>query len=125
MSAMPWIMISVIAGILVVLAIAAMIWKHRRNEYFSKGTDYRAFFWMGLVWVIFGGPVMWLYREFSMSGLFAIGVIFLAMGLANRDKWGKQTKLSKQEANWKIVALIACILLVLAGIIAFEMFYLA
>jgi|GEM_PF-888726 len=125
MSAMPWIIISIVAGILVVLAVAAIIWKHRRNEYFSKGPDYRAFFWMGLVWVIVGGPVMWLYREFSMSGLFAIGVVFLAMGLANRDKWGKQERLSRQESNRKIIAVIAGILLVLAGIIAFELFYLA
>lgn len=125
MSAIPWILVSVVAGILVVLAIAFIAWKRKDSEYLSRGTDYRAFFWMGLIWVIFGGPVIWLLEDFSMSGLFAMGVIFLAMGLANRDKWGKQRKLTKQEVKWKVMAVIAAIALVVAGIIAFELFYFA
>jgi uncharacterized membrane protein YidH (DUF202 family) len=125
MSALPWILISVVAGILVVLAIAVMLWKRKDSAYFRKDTDYKAFFWMGLVWVIVGGPVIWLYGDFSLGGLFAMGVIFMAMGLANRDKWGKRGKISKQQAKHKVIAVIAAILLVLAGIIAFELFYFA
>ena len=125
MSATPWILVSVVAGILVVLAIAAMVWRRRGCEYFRKDTDYKAFFWMGLVWVIFGGPVIWLLEDFSMSWLFAMGVIFLAMGLANRDKWGRQRKLTKQEVKWKVIAVIVAIALVLAGIIALELVYFA
>ena len=125
MSAIPWILITVVAGILIVLAIAVMVWKRRDSSYFRKDTDYKAFFWIGLVWVLFGGPVIWLLGDFSMGWLFVMGVIFLAMGLANRDKWGKQGKLSSQQVKWKAIAVIIAIALVLAGIIAFELVYFA
>ena len=118
----PYIAISLVAIAIVVFLV---IWKFRHSGYMRQDTDYRAFFWMGLVWVIIGGPVIWLIGEFSMSGLFAIGVIFLAMGLANRDKWGKEGKLTKQEAKRKVIAVIAAVLVLLAGIITFELMLLA
>ena len=115
----PWIGASIV-GIAIVFIL--LIWKYRDSEYIRRDTDYKAFFWMGLIWVIIGGLVLWLYREFSTSGLFAMGVIFLAMGLANKDKWGKQRKLSEQEVKWKIVALIAGVLAVLFGVFVFMLY---
>jgi len=122
MSAIPWILVSIAGAILVLGAV--VVWMLKKGKYRNE-PDYRAFFWMGLVWVIIGGPVIWLIGEFSMSGLFAIGVIFLAMGLANRDKWGKEGKLTKQEAKRKVIAVIAAVLVLLAGIITFELMLLA
>jgi uncharacterized membrane protein YidH (DUF202 family) len=112
-------MISIVAIAIVAIAV---IWKLRNREYMHRDTDYKAFFWMGLIWVIIGGPVMWLYDQFSMSGLFAMGVIFLAMGLANRDKWDKKRRLSGQEAKWKVVTVIIGVLVLLLGVFVFALF---
>jgi len=62
------------------------------------------------------------YKE-SFNALFAIGIIFLVIGLANKDKWKKnritRKKLSKAEKNIRIVILVILSILFIVGLVVF------
>ncbi len=116
---MPFIAVSLVAIAIVVFLV---IWKFRRSGYLRQDTDYRAFFWAGLVMMIFGGPVLWLTESFSYSGLFTIGIVFFVMGLANKDKWGKKRTLAPEAVRNKLILIFAGVIMVLAGIYVFAMF---
>ena len=92
-------MIAVIA--LVILAIAVVIgilavWISRRREKEGKPiVKYRAFFVMGIAWVPFSIVLMVVSFIFQIPfyihlPLFALGLIYLIIGWANRDKWKKK-----------------------------------
>jgi hypothetical protein len=68
------------------------VWKYRKGGLEQRPVDYRTFFLMGLIWTIFGAVFMAL--DYSMSFFLPMGVIFLVLGLANRDKWGKEVPMS-------------------------------
>ena len=92
-------MIAVIA--LVILAIAIVVgilavWISRRREKEGKPiVNYRAFFVMGIAWVPFSIVLMVVSFIFQIPvyihlPLFALGLIYLIIGLANRDKWKRK-----------------------------------
>jgi len=75
-----------IVAVIVILG-AVVVWRTRNKV--RHEPDYKGFFWIGLVWVI-AGAVFMLMGHFAMNGLFAMGVIFLAIGAANRNRWKKK-----------------------------------
>ena len=82
-----------IASILVLVGVVALvlIWKRRRDGKPSE-PNYRAFFMMGTVWFPVGlaSMIIFLFLDVSFVvglPLLAMGVIYLSIGLANRDKW--------------------------------------
>ena len=85
-----------IAAILVMVGVVALfiIWK-RRREGKPAEPNYRAFFMMGTVWFPVGLASMIIFFLLDVSfvvglPLFAMGIIYLSIGLANRDKWHKE-----------------------------------
>jgi len=85
-----------IASILVLVGVVALvlIWKRRREGKPSE-PSYRAFFMMGTVWFLVGLTSMIIFLLLDVSfvvglPLFAMGAIYLSIGLANRDKWHKE-----------------------------------
>jgi len=118
METMPWLMIAILI-LIIVLGIFAVI-TARKNK--RRPPDYYAFFWIGLIWTIVGLP---LYREGNFAFL-AMGIIFLIVGLANKDKWEKNRvrwgDLTEGEKKLKMGIIIFLGLLILAGMV---MFYLA
>ncbi len=91
-------MIAVIA--LVILAIAIMVgilavWLSRRRGREGKPiVNYRAFFVMGVALVPFSIVLMVVSFIFQIPfyihlPLFALGLTYLIIGCANRDKWKK------------------------------------
>jgi hypothetical protein len=113
-----WIFVALI-GVLVILGIFAVYaWRGkgvRRHE-----TDYYSLFVMGLLWVLIGGFFMF-FQGFEFNGLFALGLIFLIAGLANRDKWKKKKKLTKDQQRLKIALTAVLSVTVLAGLAAYFM----
>lgn len=108
MSAIIW-GIAVIAVLVAVLGIVA-VWRLRKTG-FRHETDYRAFTYMGLVWIIIGSGFMFL-NNLAFNGLFSMGVIFLVLGLANRDKWKNAKPMTqRQKMAWYAVLAIAVILI--------------
>jgi len=85
-----------IAAILVLVGLIAlvMIWK-RRKEGKPSEPNYRAFFIMGIVWFPVGLTSMIIYFLLDISfvvgmPLFAMGIVYMAIGWVNRDKWKKE-----------------------------------
>lgn len=83
-----------IVGIMVTL-LMVLILRKKKKERKSGETDYRAFFIMGVAFLPTGFAMMMVYL-FSESSfevglpLFALGLIYLIIGLANRDKWNNK-----------------------------------
>jgi uncharacterized membrane protein HdeD (DUF308 family) len=85
-----------IAAILVLVGLITLmtIWKRRKKGEPSE-PNYRAFFVMGIVWFPVGLTSMIIYFLLDISfvvgiPLFAMGIIYMTIGLVNRDKWKKE-----------------------------------
>lgn len=86
---MMYTILLVIVGILVITGvIAILVWK-KRKEQPSAETDYRFFFILGIclfplgiVFIIVNYPIGYVF--------FIIGLVYLVIGLTNRDKWKKE-----------------------------------
>jgi uncharacterized membrane protein len=82
-----------LVGIVVTLLLVAVLRK-RKREGKAGETDYKAFFIMGVVFLPTGFAMMMAYflaeLPFEIGlPLFALGLVYLLIGLANRDKWKK------------------------------------
>ena len=111
MAALPWILIGLIVlGIL--FAVAALMFK-KKNKI---PPDYYTFFIMGITWVPLGFAL-------DNPAFTVMGIVFMAVGLLNKDKWKKNhrpwNKMSKEERNFKMVVIALLGLLVLFGLVAF------
>ena len=92
-----WLPISgAIVAILIVVGtlMTLMVWK-RKKEGKLEEPDYRAFYVMGIIWVPAGIVFMLAYFLLDIPfvigiPLFAMGLTYLIIGLANRDKWKKK-----------------------------------
>lgn len=92
-----WFVISgaVLAIILgLVILVTVMLWK-RGKEGKPEQPDYRVFFIMGAVMLPLGIAEMLLFLQWDRPfviplPLAVIGLVFLAIGLANKDKWQKK-----------------------------------
>jgi len=92
MDAIPWVLVMVGIAALVVALAVIMAWKYRKGRLQQKSEDYKMYFIMGLVWIIIG--VAFAFMDYSMSFFLPMGVVFLVLGLTNRDKWGKEVPAS-------------------------------
>lgn len=115
--AIPWILISI--GVLIILLgiVAIYSFKKRKNH----EPDYYTFFTMGVVWTIFG---IIFYQD--MFFFLPMGIVFMILGLANKDKWKKNHRtwkqLSKAERRFKIIVISLLGIGVLAGLVFWFLF---
>ncbi len=82
-----------VIGIVVTLLLVVALRK-RKGAGKTGETDYRAFFIMGIAFLPTGFAMMLVYflAEIPLEiglPLFALGLVYLIVGLANRDKWKK------------------------------------
>jgi uncharacterized membrane protein len=82
-----------LVGIVVTLLLVAVLRK-RKREGKAGETDYKAFFIMGIAFLPTGFAMMMVYffaeLPFEIGlPLFALGLVYLLIGLANRYKWKK------------------------------------
>lgn len=106
---MVWIAIMVGIGLVVTLIGVAVAYKVRKEKI---EPDYRTIFIMGIVFAGSGSAMISTLGVGSM-GMFALGLIYMAIGLANRDKWKEQPKtLSDKSRKLLIITMFATILLV-------------
>lgn len=126
MNGTPWILAAIVVG-LVVLGTGMIVAFRKRKE--PRRVDYRNYFVMGVIWILFA-PVMvllpWILHEeepFFMGFFFLVmGIGYTIVGLRNRDKWGKQVGPSP-EANKIVLALVLILgILSLLGLVAFTLF---
>jgi LPXTG-motif cell wall-anchored protein len=82
-----------IIGIVVTLLLLLVLRKRKRSGK-TEETDYKAFFIMGIAFLPTGVAMMLMYflveTPFEIGlPLVALGLIYLVIGLVNRDKWRK------------------------------------
>jgi len=94
---MDWIIImSILVGltVLALLVVVVLVARGKRRE---KKTDYKVFFTMGSVWLPIGIIFLALDSLRPMGIIFlCLGASYLAIGLANKDKWAKSKESSKE-----------------------------
>lgn len=114
MSAAPWILIS----ILTLLMLLLIVWIYAKKKY-NRSVDYYNLFLIGMFWTVIGLPLN--YSELSI-----IGIVLMIIGLVNKNKWKKNKRrwkdLSKKER--KLIILITIILTALV-LISFVILLLA
>lgn len=78
-----------ILGIIIVIAVA-MVMYYRKNPDKKRETDYYTFFVIGLTWLPLGIVFMTIgdYGSF----FFIMGLVFITLGLTNKDKWPEDKK---------------------------------
>ena len=108
----PWISISVVIGLIVVgLAIIFAV----RNKGKKVEPDYRTFFILGITWLPLGIAT-------DNNAFLFMGIVFMVLGLVNKDKWNKEKKfseLSKKEQKTRIILITVAGLLVLLGLVTY------
>jgi len=104
----------IIAGLtLLGLVIFAIIAYRRRGE--RTEPNYRVFLVMGITWLPLGIAT-------GNPGFWAMGLVFLIIGLANRDKWKDEKKwsdLSPRDRNMRLVLVGGLTLLLVVGVVAY------
>jgi hypothetical protein len=107
-----WLVFSV-AGMVALLGLV-FVWRLSKKGW-KHETDYRAFFYMGLVWFPLG-----VVLDFPV--FYILGLVYLIMGLANRDKWDKKQPLTPEQIRYKKIATVAAVAVLIAGVAAFMLF---
>ena len=114
MDSFIWIAVMIFVLAAIVGLALVLAWKYRTGKMEQKATDYKAFFIMGLVWIIIG--VAFTFMDYSMSFFLPMGVIFLVLGLANRDKWGKEVPASPEYRKKLIIRVAVGIVALALGV---------
>jgi len=109
---MNYLSYGVIGALLILLIV--FIYLLTRGK-ISNTADYRGMFVLGIVFVPVGIAM-------NIPAFWALGTIYVILGLANRKKWGERTKFSElppEERKIKIATTIILALLVLFGLIVY------
>jgi len=81
--------ILILGTLITVVGLVIVFLMRRRRPRFTKETDYRALFNVGLIFFSAGLAISVATK--MVNPLFILGLIYFAMGLANKDKWKTQT----------------------------------
>jgi hypothetical protein len=104
-----WMLIAV-GVLIVILGLVYAISKDKRP------TDYYNLFIIGITWVGAGLAI-------GIVPLWGVGLVFIAIGLANKSKWKENRRkwkdLKKDQRFWVILITVLLGLLALIGIVAF------
>ena len=81
---------SVLLGLAIVATVVLVVvkWKKRKTDE-VKEINYQAFFSIGVVFL--GAGVTLSIVNPGLFGIAALGIIYMIIGLANRDKWKKKS----------------------------------
>ncbi len=107
MTLTPWIIISI--AVLLLLFALVFIFLINRKKFPRREPDYYVWFWIGIVWIIIGIPLVISENNF---GIFAIGILFTILGLVHKKEWKKNhikykdlTPLEKKIKFWVMLIL--------------------
>ena len=77
----------VVLGLSVIaLSLGVVVWKIRKGDR-SGEVNYKAFFILGIVFLPVGVTLSISTKNPGLIGISGLGAAYLAIGLANRDKW--------------------------------------
>ncbi len=114
----PWILISV--GVLVVVLAIVGIFVFKKRGW-KREVDYKSYYSMGIVWLPIG-IVFWIVLDSIIGAwFFVMGLIYMAIGLKNKDKWGKPQRVNPNFQKMLVIAVAFGVVALVAGILVFEM----
>ena len=73
--------------LVIIVSILTLLIVKRKKEGTNKEPDYRVFFILGICFLPMGIPLFLVTNNPGLISFTAIGICYLAIGLANRDKW--------------------------------------
>ena len=87
-----WISINVliIAALVVIGLILIVVFFKKKKEDIRKEPNYQAFFSIGIIWLPVGVVFMLTINLAIGIAFMGLGASYIAIGLANRDKWEKK-----------------------------------
>jgi hypothetical protein len=86
-----WILISIgIITILVLIGIVLtlVVWRKKKEGKLGE-PNYQVFFILGMSWIPVGVVFMIAINPAIGTAFMAMGIVYMAIGLANKDKWEK------------------------------------
>jgi hypothetical protein len=113
----PWILVLIAIGIVMIALLGIVVLKRKG---WRREVDYRNYFNMGMIWLPAG---IFFYLIFkSVVGLWFLfmGLVYLAIGLKNKEKWGKPQKVSPTYQKIMMIAVIIGVIFLALGIIVYE-----
>ncbi len=114
----PWILISIALAAIVLAILGILIMKKKK---WKKEVDYRNYFTMGAIWVLVG-IVFFIIFENIIGGWFLLmGLVYLSIGLKNKDKWGKPQKVSPKSQQMLMIGVLIGIIVLVIGILLYEL----
>ena len=86
-----WILISaLIVAVLVIIGLILLLIVLKKKKEGKMGEpNYQVFFSIGMIWIPVGVVFMIAVNPAIGIAFMALGIIYLAIGLANRNKWEK------------------------------------
>ena len=83
-----WVLLTILLGAIaaIVGVFVLLVMRKKKKEGTYKDPDYRAFFVMGICFLPMG-IIFTTSVNGGFMGITALGLIYMIIGLANRDKW--------------------------------------
>jgi hypothetical protein len=104
----PWIIVGLAIGMVFVVIGIVLVFVLAKKRQQGIEPDYRTLYIMGIIWAPIG-LVLWITLDNpGMIGLSVMGMVFLALGIANRDKWqerGAWDEMHPQERRLRLILL--------------------
>ena len=87
-----WVLISalIVAALVVIGLILTLVVFKKKKEGKMGEPNYQVFFNVGMVWIPVGVVFMIAINPAIGIAFMALGITYLAIGLANKDKWKKK-----------------------------------
>ena len=96
--------VSLVTMVLAVVAVVIAVRRRQKGRGKRQGPDYNGFFIMGIVWFPLG--LLWTIAFVALNlppiipmPFAAIGLVYLILGLTNRDKWNEKKKQLSRKAS--------------------------
>ena len=113
----PWILVSIAVAIVILAVLGSLILKRKG---WKREVDYRSYFTMGIIWLPVGIIFYLIFESLIGAWFFIMGLVYLAIGLKNRDKWGTPQKVSPKYQKILMMAVVIGVIVLVLGIIVFE-----
>jgi len=107
-------LIAIIIVLAVIIGVVVLVVSTRKSGQ-TRTPNYRVLFIVGLTWIPIG-----ISTENMVFSI--VGVVLMIVGLANKKKWGNETKwsdLTPLEKRTKLIIVTALSLLILIGVLMF------
>jgi len=114
----PWILVSIALAAIVLAILGILILKKKG---WKRKVDYRNYFTMGIIWLPLGIVFYVIFENMAGIMFLLLGLAYLAIGLKNRDKWGKPQKVSPKSQKMLMISVLIGVIVLILGILVFEL----